>query len=358
MASTSGMPDHFSPVLLNLAVRNMEIGLEKISHSRTSHESKTVGDRAARFHGLLGKNHCQVLGNRTNDITNAHIWPRNNRENLPLVDLQETDIDNPKNTVCLHGNIECNFDRFFLTFVPLGNDFILKVLDPTMHTLQIRDVTPPVTFPEIDGRPLFFSQRWPWGRLLATHSILSHRKAQKDGNLPEDQPSAAEVSANELMEFSLDEAAQFCLRMILNDPTSQNCIVIRQTLGKQSLFHAPHKTTQIYFDHCEANLSQSNCHWSVQEIILESKEDIGFPPCPCVCAHEMFLAASSSSPMSSSTKIYQNPSSCCLPSSFFCLTKHTRSKKIIGRSLIANHNDTMRVEQIQTCTHEICSVAL
>ena len=142
------------------------------------------------------------------------------RENLPLVDLQETDIDDPRNILRLHGDIEYNFDRFFLTFVPSGNDFILKVLDPTIYTQQIRDVTPPITFQDIDGRPLFFSGGRPWRCLLATHSILSHRKARKDGNLPEDQLSAAEVSANELMEFSQDEAAQFRLRMILNNPTS------------------------------------------------------------------------------------------------------------------------------------------
>ena len=220
MASTSGIPDHFSPILLDLALRNMEMGWENISQSRTSHESKTVRDSAVRFYGLLGENHCQVLGNGTKHVTNAHIWPHNNRENLPLVDLKETDIDNPKNILRLHGDIEYNFDRFFLTFVPSGNDFILKVLDPTIHTLQIRDVTPPITFQEIDGRPLFFAQGRPWGCLLATHSILSHRKARKDGKLPEDQLSAAEVSANELIEFSLDEAAQFRLGMILNNPTS------------------------------------------------------------------------------------------------------------------------------------------
>ncbi|CAB9514255.1 expressed unknown protein [Seminavis robusta] len=115
--------------------------------------------------------------------------------NLTLVDLQETDIDDPRNLLRLHGDIENNFDRFFLTFVPSGNDFILKVLDPTIR-----------------GRP--------WGRLLAAHSILSHRKARKDGNLPEDQLSAAEVSAKELMEFSLDEPAQFRLKMILDNPTT------------------------------------------------------------------------------------------------------------------------------------------
>jgi len=199
----------------------MEMGWENISEGRTSHESKTVKDRSIQYYGLFGKNHCQVLGNGTKNVVNAHIWPYNNKANLPLVDLQETDINNPRNVLRLHEDIEWHFDRFYLTFVPSGiNAYILKVLDPSILPSTISDTTPCRTFTDIDGRQLSCPSGTPWRRLLATHSILAHRKARKDGNLEEDQLSAAEVSANELMAFSLDDAAQCRVQMLLHSHAS------------------------------------------------------------------------------------------------------------------------------------------
>jgi HNH endonuclease len=210
-------------LLLEVASRNMAAGWEKISENRTSRESETAKEKSIRYYGLYGKNHCQILGNGTKNVVNAHIWPHNNRENLVLVSLEEQDIDNPKNILRLHSAIEWHFDRFFLTFEYSGGDFILKILDLNIRTFHLKDTNPPLTFGDIDGRKLLFPttkrENRPWRRLLAAHSIFAHRKARENGFLQDDQVTSAEFSAMELMKFSLDDEAQARIKLLLNDGT-------------------------------------------------------------------------------------------------------------------------------------------
>jgi HNH endonuclease len=198
-------------LLLEVTSRNMAAGWEKISENRTSRESKTAKEKSIRYYGLYGENHCQILGNGTKNVVNAHIWPHNNRENLVLVSLEEQDIDNPKNILRLHSDIEWHFDRFFLTFEYSGGDFILKILDLNIRTFHLKDTNPPLTFGDIDGRKLLFPttkrENRPWRRLLAAHSIFAHRKARENGFLQDDQVTSEEFSALELMKFSLDDEA-------------------------------------------------------------------------------------------------------------------------------------------------------
>lgn len=197
-------------------MKNMEMGWEKISENRTSVDSTTAKKNSIQFYGLESRKHCQVLGPETKNVKNAHLWPHNNMENLPLIDLVAADIDDPKNVIRLHSDIEHNFDRFLLTFVPSGDGFVLEVLDPSIKNITLKDTT--FTFEEIDGRPLLFpNSNRPWRRILGTHSILAHRKAREKGFLEEDQLTAAESSAQELMEFSLDRDAQARIRMVLRN---------------------------------------------------------------------------------------------------------------------------------------------
>lgn len=211
------IPDHFAPLLLELAMKNMEIGWEKISSESTSVESTSARNASVSYYGLTGKKHCQILGAGTGSVQNAHIWPYNNRENLKLVDLEPTDIDNPKNVLRLHTEIEHKFDRFAVTFVLSGGEFILKVLDPSLRaTTEFLQGTTK-TFGDIEGMKLTCpSGNKPWRRLLGAHSILAHRHAREKGWLDESQLTEAESSANELMEWSLDAEAQARIKMLLN----------------------------------------------------------------------------------------------------------------------------------------------
>lgn len=211
------IPDHFVPILLQMAVRSMAMGWERISSERTSVESVNVRDASISYYGLMGTKHCQILGPHVGSVQNAHIWPYNNRASLMLVDLEESDIDNPRNVLRLHTDIEHKFDRFAITFVQSGGDFILKVLDPALKASTKPLQGTHASFQSIDGMKLLFpSNNRPWKRLLGTHSILAHRHARKQGWLADEQLTEAESSAAELMEWSLDEKAQARIKLMLN----------------------------------------------------------------------------------------------------------------------------------------------
>jgi hypothetical protein len=210
---SSSIPDHFAPILLAMAMKNISVGWEKISDKQTTKESLTATTNSVIFYGLTNNDHCQVLGPDTKNVKNAHLWPYNNREHLPLIDLDVADIDNPKNILRLHSDIEHSLDRFSVTFVPSGSDFVVKILDPVIKDITLAETT--ITFADIDGLKLSCpSGMHPWRRILGTHSLLAHRKAKEKGHIPEDQLTASESSAQELMEFSFDEEAHARIQMV------------------------------------------------------------------------------------------------------------------------------------------------
>jgi hypothetical protein len=206
LEKATGLPSHFTPVLLALAVNSMD-GWDRITADRTVSDSSTVCNAAVAHYGLASRKHCQILGERTEHVLNAHIWPDHNKNNLVLVDLKPSDIDYPKNILRLHRGIKRYFDHKQLTFTQAGAEFHLKVLDPAIKTQVLEDTN--VALNDLDGSPLIFLiGHMPWRRLLATHSILAHRHARNNGWLPEDKLTTAELNANDLMEFSLDAETQ------------------------------------------------------------------------------------------------------------------------------------------------------
>ena len=106
------IPEHMVPVLLTLAVNSMKSGWEKISSECTKSESSTARNNSVSHYGLQSERTCQILGRNTAHVQNAHIWPHNNSPGLVLVELQPSDI-------------AYYLDRFQLTFVLSGSDFIL-----------------------------------------------------------------------------------------------------------------------------------------------------------------------------------------------------------------------------------------
>ena len=179
------IPEHMVPVLLTLAVSTMKRGWEKISSERTKSESSTAKNASVSFYGLKSKRTCQILGPNTAHVKNARIWPYNNSRGLVLVDLQPSDIDGPRNVLRLQEDIEYYLDRFRLTLALSGSDFVLKVLDPAILPVMLKNRSE--TFRDLDGRTLQCpSGNLPWRRLLATHSILAHQKVRDQNWLPED----------------------------------------------------------------------------------------------------------------------------------------------------------------------------
>ena len=108
-SSTVGtIPEHYVPVLLSLAVSLMKSGWEKISSEHTKSESSIARNNSVSHYGLGSRRTCQILGTTQNTahVKNAHIWPHDNSEALVLVDLQPSDIDDPRNILRLHEDIE------------------------------------------------------------------------------------------------------------------------------------------------------------------------------------------------------------------------------------------------------------
>ena len=210
----TALPTHLTNVLLTMAVNNMD-GWDRITNNRTVSVSSATCDAALAYYGLDAKDYCQILGETTKHVVNAHIWPDHNKSNLVLVDLKPTDANNPRNILRLHRDIERFFDRKRVTFVQSGSqEFLLKVLDPSIRTEMLRDTSD--TFNDIDGRSLQFPNgSMPWRRLLATHSIFAHRHARDSDWLPSDELTAAEVNTNELLDFSLDGEAQARVKRFL-----------------------------------------------------------------------------------------------------------------------------------------------
>ena len=106
------IPKHYVPVLLSLAVNLMKRGWKRISSESTKSESSTARSHLVFHYGLRDRETCQILGTNTSHVKNAHIWPHNNSEALVLVDLQPLDVNDSRNVLRLHEDIEYYLDRF------------------------------------------------------------------------------------------------------------------------------------------------------------------------------------------------------------------------------------------------------
>lgn len=132
-------------------------GWQKMGSHRDESDSTEVRNPTLGYYGLT-RRCCQILGPNTRHLVNAHIWPHHNRGNLDLMELQESDIDNPKNILRLHKTIEQHFDQINIMFEDTGGttgsrQVRLKILNNEVRTTVLEQklwVTSMVVF--------FFSQ--------------------------------------------------------------------------------------------------------------------------------------------------------------------------------------------------------
>lgn len=117
------------------------------------------------------------------DVCAAHIWKFcTEGAGLEWFGLQSTDLSNPRNGLLLCKPIEEAFDTKRICFVynPISQQFILKVLDPALHSAYIFINTPsrPETYSSIHDKPLQCPQgRMPYRRLLGFHARRCYEKA-------------------------------------------------------------------------------------------------------------------------------------------------------------------------------------
>ena len=207
---------------------------ETISQSHYSiDDSAEVRTASIAYYGLSGDDECQVVGRlpdqttipaqRQGKIVNSHIWPRHAITNLPLFNIPQSDIHNPRNVLRLHKQIERAFDHRKLTLIANenGDGFTLKVLSTDLlgNRTPLNGTT--VTFQDIQGWPLNLpSGQFPYRRLLAHHCLLTYRNARTMGWDDSIDMNQAEVHAQNVLSHSLDEEAQ--RRITLLWRTSQN----------------------------------------------------------------------------------------------------------------------------------------
>lgn len=179
-------------------------------------DSESVRTASIAYYGLGGEKFCQVLGavdpNHVS-VINTHIWPRSAAQDLILFDLQSDHIHDERNVLRLQKDIERAFDGRELTFVQNEAGFlVVKVLNPDILSDPLTGTT--MTFSDIQGSPLLLpSGKTPFRRLLAHHSMLSHRHARNQGWIGEDL-SQVEVQAAALLAHSVDQEAQNRLKLL------------------------------------------------------------------------------------------------------------------------------------------------
>lgn len=107
------------PTLLEMARLNLD-GWDRTSEQRTRVvESETTRTNALQFYGIHTSTFCQILGGgktKTKLVVNAHIWPVSNRVNLQFVGLEATQINDLRNVLRLHEDIERFFYHKLISF--------------------------------------------------------------------------------------------------------------------------------------------------------------------------------------------------------------------------------------------------
>jgi hypothetical protein len=137
----------------------------------------------------------------------AHIWPNHTAGvGLDLFNLRAKDLNNPRNFLRLHREIEIAFDHRQLTIYQEGEELCMFVLDPSIMHDRLEGT--PYTFGDCHRRPLsFHNQQRPYYRVLACHVSACFRHAEHQGWIEAPQMSAGHVWATEMARHSLSEQA-------------------------------------------------------------------------------------------------------------------------------------------------------
>jgi len=180
---------------------------------RPAEESKELKQTSTIYYGITNK-FCQVLGPQTPHVVSAHIWPKSKHHELPLFHLLSSDINNPRNLLRLHRDIEHAFDQKRLTFVPVSSSNFSKFQVKLMSTdekwldTEIKDTA--LSFRQLENKPLLMGENCapnhlPFRRILSFHVQMSFRAAERNGWIPSRDLTEMQIWANEMARYSLGE---------------------------------------------------------------------------------------------------------------------------------------------------------
>lgn len=169
------------------------------------------------FYGIYSNKYCMVVGEeRFRDVICAHIWPNYTLgKNLEIANLNPTDVNNPRNFLRLHRDIERAFDKKQLCFVihsPSSTKSKIKlevcVLCPDLLSKEIVVNNVKRTFSWLNGRCakyVFTNTKKPFLRLLSLHAKNAFEKASLLGwNNTNSNFSALKERCLELARLSLN----------------------------------------------------------------------------------------------------------------------------------------------------------
>ena len=154
---------------------------------------RILAEYIGRPEGSDARSCCQVSDAKGSDIIAAHIFPATqNPKLLTLVNLESTDVNNPRNLLFLAKGIEAAFDRMQVTFTMDSEGTLrLRILDDRLSNVSFRaykgynrkkKVFEPITeksaerFLALEGHPLRYNEDTPpFCRLLAIHASTTPR---------------------------------------------------------------------------------------------------------------------------------------------------------------------------------------
>jgi hypothetical protein len=150
------------------------------------------------------------------------IYPKSKPSGLKFFDLDSLDIDNPRNCLRLVREIECAFDKKYLTIIKKSGELRFFLLKNTLSSKQVTSASNR-TFGSIHGLPLKFNnEKIPFHRLLAVHCYSSFNNAkskQQEFSLSDEDLTNFDFYVNNLLDISLDEhKSQNVKQWLYNNP--------------------------------------------------------------------------------------------------------------------------------------------
>jgi hypothetical protein len=176
----------------------------------TSHHQRPV----CTFYNI-SKKVCMVLGEITDpNIICSHIWPAcTYGRGLESFNLQQEDINNPRNFLRLHKDIERAFDhkRLYFEYVDGPSPLILSVvlLDPNLQSeiIKFNDGTT-TPFSAIHNQLFshqFTEDKKPFLQLLSLHAHHAITKARSQNWIPDPGGMTSRIARNlDLARLSLE----------------------------------------------------------------------------------------------------------------------------------------------------------
>jgi hypothetical protein len=152
------------------------------------------------------KKTCMVLGViQKADIICSHIWPAHTGgRGLESFNLRQEDVNNPRNFLRLHKDIERAFDhkRLYFEYVSGPSPLIMRVvlLDPQLQSEEIKfnnGTSKP--FSSIHNQILshqFTEDKKPFLRLLSLHAHHAITKAKSQNWIPDPGELTSRISRN------------------------------------------------------------------------------------------------------------------------------------------------------------------